>query len=139
MQIGGIARVGNMVRVGLSYESPTWFRLSQETNQILRTYHSEFGEVSVNPRVTNIYPSYSLRTPGRVNASVATIFGVSGLLSFDYSYKDFSNTKFTSSGVGSANREISDRLRAVSSFRGGGEWRMKNIRVRGGCRYVGSR
>ncbi|HLS29395.1 MAG TPA: hypothetical protein VK021_00920 [Flavobacteriaceae bacterium] len=135
MQIGGIARVGNMVRVGLSYESPTWFRISEETNQILRTYHSEFGEVIVNPRVTNIYPSYSLRTPGRVNASVATIFGVSGLLSFDYSYKDFSNTKFTSSGFGSANREISDRLRAVSTFRAGGEYRIKNFSVRGGFRY----
>src|SRR5699024_7854216 len=99
-----------MVRVGLSYESPTWYRINEETNQILRTYHSEFGEVIVNPRVTNIYPSYSLRTPGRVNASVATVFGASGLLSFDYSYKDFSNTKFTSSGFDIPNQDIDERL-----------------------------
>lgn len=135
MQIGGIARVGKMVRVGLSYESPTWYRINEETNQILRTYHSEFGEVIVNPRVTNIYPSYSLRTPGRVNASVATIFGTSGLLSFDYSYKDFSNTKFTSNGFSAVNQEIGERLQAVSTFRAGGEYKIKKFSIRGGFRY----
>jgi len=135
MQIGGIARLGDVFRVGLSYESPTWMRIEEETQQFLRTYHSEFGDIIVNPRVTNVYPTYSLRTPGKFNGGLAAVFGTSGLLSFDYSYKDFSNTKFTSSGFGQANQQINDLLKAVSTYRLGGEYRWKDLSLRAGFRY----
>ncbi len=135
MQIGGIARIGDMMRVGLTYESPTWYRISKETSQFLRTKHTEFGEIIVNPQVVNVYPNYSMRTPGRVNASVASVFGNSGLISFDYSYRDYSNTKFTSGRFDAENQEIKDELQAVSTFRVGGEYKIKDFSLRAGYRY----
>src|SRR5699024_6169159 len=135
MQIGGIARLGNMMRVGLSYESPTWYRISEETSQFLRTKHTEVGEIIVNPQVKNIYPSYSMRTSGRVNASVASVFGNSGLISFDYSYRDYSNTKYSSRGFDEVNQNIKDDLQAVSTFRVGGEYKIKSFSLRAGYRY----
>lgn len=138
MQIGGIARLGDMFRVGVSYESPTWYRISEETSQILRTVHTEHGELIANPRVTNIFPTYSLRTPGKVNVGVSSIFGDKGLISLDYSYKDYSNIKYTSRGFGEINSMMSDELQAVSTFSAGGEYRFGKFSLRAGFRYEDS-
>lgn len=135
MQVGGIARLGDMFRVGLSYESPTWYKITEETNQVLRSVHAEHGELYVDPRITNVFPAYSYRTPGKVNVGVSSVFGDKGLISIDYSYKDFSNTKFSSRGFGEVNRDIKDKLQAVSTFRAGGEYRIKDLSLRAGFRY----
>lgn len=135
VQVGGIVKLDEMWRVGLSYESPTWYRISDETNQFFRTYSNEFGEVLVNPMVTNVFPDYNMRTPGQLNASVATVFGGVGLLSFDYSYRDYSKTKFSSSGFSDINAEIKENLEAVNTFRVGGEFRVEGLRLRAGYRF----
>lgn len=136
--IGGIARVGDMFRVGASYSSPTWYSIREETSQILRTYHRDQGEVIVNPYVVNVYPRYSLRTPGKATGSIAAVFGGSGLISFDYSYQDFSNTKYSSNGFKEVNASMADNLQAVSTYRIGGEYRIKSLSLRGGFRYEDS-
>lgn len=134
-QLGGIARLGDMFRVGLTYESPTWYSIKDETSQILRTQHETVGEIYVDPMVINVYPRYSLRTPSKYTGSIAAVFGENGLLSFDYSYKDYAKTKFTSDGFAPVNQDISDNLQAVSTFRAGGEYRLDNLSLRAGFRY----
>lgn len=136
--LGGIAKLDDMWRVGVSYESPTWYKISEETTQFLRTYSNEFGEVVVNPQVVNIYPDYRMRTPGQINGSVAAVFGGDGLLSFEYSYKDFSKTKFSSGGFQYENDEIKDQLRGVNTYRIGGEYRLQGFSLRAGLRYQDS-
>ncbi len=134
-QVGGIARLGDMFRVGVSYESPTWYKISEETTQFLRTDSHVDGEAIVNPQVVNVFPDYRMRTPGKVTGSIAAVFGNVGLLSFDYSYKDFSNTEFTSDGFNDLNVAIGDQLQAVSTYRIGGEYRLQNWSLRAGFRY----
>ena len=56
----------------------------------------------------------------------------------DYSYKDYSETKFSSdfSGEFSAlNNAISNTLKGSSSLRIGGEYRINELSLRGGLRY----
>lgn len=137
-QVGGIARLGDMMRVSVAYESPTWYKISDETTQFLRTDSEEFGEAIANPNVTNVYPDYHYRTPGKISAGLAAVFGNSGLLSFEYSYRDFSNIKYTSSGFGGLNDNINNLLQGVSTYRIGGEYRIKNFSLRGGFRYEDS-
>lgn len=141
LQLGGIAKITEELRVGLSYNSPTWYRVSDETSQYLATSRIEGGQninQFVNPNVINIYEEYKLQTPAKITGSLAYVFGKRGLLSLDYSMKDYSNTKFkpTSDAYFSAiNNDINDRLTSAATIRLGGEYRYKQMSFRGGYRF----
>ncbi len=141
-QLGGIAKLTEEFRVGVSYNSPTWYRISEETSQFLATTRIENGSnvnQIVSPNVTNIFPDYRLQTPGKLTGSLAYVFGRTGLLSFDYSVKDYSNARFrpTSDAFFSVlNNDISNTLTSsASSYRFGGEYRYKQLSFRGGYRF----
>ncbi|MAT89852.1 MAG: transporter [Flavobacteriaceae bacterium] len=140
-QIGAIAKVGDGFRLGLSLETPTYFTISEETSQAIETRRLQdddtFNEV-VAPGVINVYPDYNLRTPGKVTASAAYIFGGEGLISFDYGYKDYSNIEFRPDDdavFAAENAFIESQLKGASSYRLGGEYRIQNFSLRGGFRY----
>ncbi|WP_438964092.1 OmpP1/FadL family transporter [Winogradskyella sp.] len=140
-QLGGIAKLTEEFRVGLSYNSPTWYRINEETSQYLASTRSENGSdinQVINPNVINIFPEYKLQTPSKITGSLAYVFGKQGLLSFDYSIKDYANAEFrpTSDVFFSAlNNDISDALDTTTSYRIGGEYRHKQFSFRGGYRF----
>ena len=138
-QLGTIAKLNETFRIGLSYESPTWFAISEQTTQRLETFSNQLNERTVvNPNVVNIYPDYRLKTPGKVTGSLAVLFGTTGLISFDYSYKDFSSTELRPTGDPEfmfQNNLISNELKAASTYRIGGEYRLENWSLRGGYRF----
>ncbi|MBU2927117.1 OmpP1/FadL family transporter [Winogradskyella psychrotolerans] len=140
-QLGGIAKITEEFRVGISYNSPTWYRISDETSQYLATTRLENGSninQIVNPNVVNVYEEYKLKTPGKVTGSLAYVFGRQGLLSFDYAVKDYSTSKFkptTDPVFSSLNTSISNDLDSAISYRLGGEYRYKQLSFRGGYRF----
>ncbi|WP_339702485.1 outer membrane protein transport protein [uncultured Marixanthomonas sp.] len=140
-QVGAIAKVANNLRLGLTYDTPTWFTISEETTQYLETQRTVNGQIRtavIDPNVLNIYEDYDLKTPGKLAASAAYIFGQSGLISFDYSYKDYSEITFkpTSDPVFAAeNSFIGNTLQGASTFRVGGEYRLSELSLRAGYRY----
>ena len=86
VQLGGIAKLTEELRVGISYNSPTWYRVSDETSQYLATTRIEGGSNMnqiVNPNVINVYEEYKLQTPEKITGSLAYVFGRKGLISFD--------------------------------------------------------
>jgi len=140
-QLGGIFKITEALRIGLAYNSPTWFRISDETSQALTTTRIENGSSLtqiVSPNVINIYQEYKLQTPSKITGSLAYIFGKKGLLSFDYAVRDFSNAEFSPttdiifSGI---NTDINNTLDTAISFRAGGEYRLKQLSLRGGYRF----
>lgn len=134
-QLGGIAKVSKMVRVGASYQSPTWYNINEETTQRVVTISDTDGRFVVAPDIINVYPEYELRTPGKATGSIALLFGKKGLLSFDYSYKDYNSIKFSSDNrvdYREQNNEISNMLQGASTARLGGEMRHHNWSFRGG-------
>ncbi|GAA4646371.1 outer membrane protein transport protein [Pontixanthobacter gangjinensis] len=137
-QLGGIAKVTDNLRLGLTYDSPTWYTIREEATQFLDSNNSLDEFVSVFPQVVNVYPEYRLRTPSKFNGSIAYLFGKQGLISFDYSWKDYSNIKFSSGfdiGYGELNNAISEEMKAVSTFKIGGEYRISSFSLRGGFRF----
>ena len=141
-QIGGIYKISNEFRIGFTYDTPTWYEISEETTQYLRTVRTEDGQpitTVVNPNVLNVFADYELRTPGRYAASAAYVFGKQGLISLDYSYKDYSQTEFSSdfgnSEFALLNNAISNNLKGASSIKVGGEYRIKEFSLRGGMQY----
>ena len=138
LQLGALARVGDHLRLGAAYESPTWYTISEETTQYLETYSNEFGEAVVDPNIINIYPDYKIQTPASYTGSLAYLFGTSALISFDYTYKDFGTARFRPTNdpvFGAQNDLIEEELQATSSYRIGGEYRMGAFSLRGGYRF----
>lgn len=131
-QLGGIAKLTDGWRLGFTYDSPTWMSISEELLQRIETVSGNNQVAILDPDVLNIYPDYSFKTPGRLSVSTAYVFGGSGLISFDYSYKDFSAMEFTTRGFGFQNDEISNLMTGASTFNLGGEYRIQNTSLRAG-------
>ncbi len=146
-QVGGIYKVSQALRVGLSYDSPTWFRIEEETTQSLQTSSDDgillsdgttFFEGDINPNIINTFPAYTLQTPAKLTGSLAYVFGKKGLFSVDYSVKDYSNTQFKPSSdsfFAAQNDQISALLKSASTLRLGGEYKVKQFSFRGGYRF----
>lgn len=139
LQLGTIAKLNDYIRIGASYETPTWLTISEQSSQRLETFSNSRNErFVVNPNVVNIYPDYKIKTPGKLTGSAAVLFGDTGLISFDYSYKDYSETELRPTDDPDfmfQNGIISEELKATSSYRIGGEYRINNISLRGGYRF----
>lgn len=137
-QLGGLAKIGEGLRAGLAYESPTWYNISEETTQYLETVSDAEGRAVVDPNVVNIYPEYKLQTPSVYTGSLAYLFGENALLSFDYSYKDYSTTKFRPKddpAFAFQNSLMEEELKAASIYKIGGEYRVMGWSLRGGYRF----
>ncbi|CDF80460.1 hemin receptor [Formosa agariphila KMM 3901] len=140
-QLGTIYKATDNLRVGLTYNSPTWYNIQEETSQYISTIRNENGSninQIVNPKIVNIHPEYELKTPGKLSGSLAYIFGTHGLISFDYAYKDYSNSKFKPEHdlhFNEQNQLISNELKGASSYAVGGEYRLKQLSFRGGYRF----
>lgn len=141
-QLGAILKLNEEFRAGLTYSSPTWWAwISEETTQYLGTVRNEGGSnisQDIDPRTINVFPDYRLQTPSKVTGSLAYVFGDEGLISFDYSRKDFGNAKFrptSDSYFAAQNDIISNSLKNASTYKFGGEYRYKQLSFRGGYRF----
>ncbi len=138
-QLGAILKLSEEFRIGATYDSPTWYTIEEETSQFLGTIREEndvpFAQ-NINPQVTNIYPSYRLQTPARLTGSAAYVFAKKGLISFDYSRKDYGATKLRPDNDFSVlNADISNVLTVADTYRLGGEYKHKQFSFRGGYRF----
>ncbi len=143
-QIGAMAKLADNFRLGLSFDSPTWYQISEETTQYLESERVSGTQTSIaiiDPNIINVYEDYTLRTPAQITASAAYVFGQYGLVSFDYSYKDYSSIEFSDINnnydpyFSSLNRSIDNALKGVSIFRAGAEYRLNELSVRGGFHF----
>ncbi|OIQ29551.1 MAG: transporter [Bacteroidetes bacterium MedPE-SWsnd-G2] len=140
-QLGLIGKITESLRAGLAYNSPTWYNVREELTQNIRTVRVENGSnvaLAINPFIINVFPEYKLTTPGKLTGSLAYIFGKKGLLSVDYSLKDYSNSKFKPTSdlyFAALNNDISNSLDTVSTVRVGGEYKIKQLSLRAGYRF----
>ncbi len=136
-QLGGILKLSDEFRVGLTYDSPTWYTIEEETTQSINSLEA-VSDINFISDIINIFPQYKLQTPGKLSGSLAYVFGKQGLISFDYSRKDYSNTKFkpeSDSFFADQNNAISNILTDASTYRLGGEYKVNQFSFRGGYRF----
>ncbi|UJH66709.1 OmpP1/FadL family transporter [Allomuricauda sp. SCSIO 65647] len=141
--LGAIARLNDNIRVGGSYQSPTWYRLTDDVSQSIRTdspvANPDLQFIDFN--LVNLFPEYRIKTPSKLTGSAAIVFGKDGLLSFDYSYQDMSEAELrptSDPNFSNENEFIASQLGVVNSYRIGGEYRIERVSLRGGYRYESS-
>jgi len=134
---GAITSPMENLRLGLSYQTPTWYTLTEEFNKDMTISLSNANVTQ--PKNVDSYYEYNLRTPGKTTASITYIFEKQGLISLDYSYKDYSMAKLSPTSEfeneTNYNQRIKDDYTAVSSINIGGEYRLKYISLRGGYHF----
>lgn len=132
--MGIISKPVDAIRLGLSFRSPIWYSLTDVYSNDLQI------DVSNNADVFSDYTDgvydYKLSTPSTLTGSFAYLFGKTGLVSIDYTYKDYQNTKLRPSAVFmTENQDLAANLRGTSQLRIGTEWRFDLVSIRGGYSY----
>ena len=141
-QLGAIYKPSKTVRLGFSFESPTWYRFTDEISQSVSatsgTISSELPAdvvVPLNGKVI-VYEPYTLQTPAKITGSFAYVFGKRGLLSVDFSTKDYSTAKYgPKNDFLITNKQLSQSLNTSKEVRVGGEYKIKKVSLRGGYRW----
>ena len=88
--------------------------------------------------MVNLFGDYTIKTPAKYTGSLAFIFGKEGLISLDYDYQDFSRAELrptSDPNFSTENAYMAGALGGVSTFRLGGEYRIKQVSLRGGYRF----
>lgn len=144
-QFGIISKITDVIRFGFTYDSPTWYTISEETSQYLETSmiddQDNLSLLVTNPNAINIFEDYKLKTPSKLTLSTAFVFKNIGLISLDYSRRDFSSMKFSPKNdlhFSSLNQEISNNLKESNSIRVGAEVLADRFTFRGGYMYKDS-
>ena len=129
-QLGTIYKPTKNIRLGLSYQSSTWYEMTDEFKQYMDS--SSRNGVNLDP----IYFDYNLSTPSQLSGGLAYIFGTKGLISVQYDHVNFQNTSFD---IGNGddnfinqNKKIESTLQAAGTLKVGGEYRMNQLSLRGG-------
>lgn len=136
---GFIYKLNKFMRIGASYESPTWYTETIEENfNTLRMFGIEnLGIAGVEDLEIQGPYSLNFRTPSRFTASGALVFGKLGLISFDYTYKDYQNFNYDEPDtvLQEANQFFNTDFRNTHAFNLGTEWRFERVSLRGGAFY----
>lgn len=139
VNLGAIVKATESLRLGVAYQSPTWYRLEDEQRQAVIAECPDCATqnpIYYNPGVTMIYEPYTIQTPGKWTGSMAYIYGKKGLLSVDVSTKDYSNVKFRpQEDYTGLNAYMNNVLDNAIEVRVGGEYKYKEWSLRGGYHF----
>ena len=140
-QLGAIYKPTKQLRVGLAFESPTWYTFTDEISQNITatsgTISTELPPDVVVPLNGDkiIFEPYTLQTPAKFTGSIAYVFGKRGLLSLDISTKNYSSARLSPDDEPSVNAAICQSLNASTEIRAGGEYKIKKVSLRAGYRW----
>lgn len=140
---GFIYKVNQSFRFGLAYQTPTWYtEILQDTNYN-QDSNIDIGETAFFPDEVFSFSeyndrqliSYKLKTPSKLTASAAFIFGKDGLISIDYINRNYQNIKLSNGNFTVENDFFESNLKNTHSFNIGTEWRLDRFSVRGGYKF----
>lgn len=145
--LGIIYRPINEITVGLSYQTPTVYSVTEEYQFDLASNvsgiidpASDSGETpfdlvengSGEVLGTPVISQYRLTTPSRLGAGLTYFFQKYGFLTADVEYVNYQNSQFNSGGftTGYLNDEIDQYFRSAINYKVGGEFRYDVFRAR---------
>lgn len=150
LSAGFIYKVNSSFRFGLAYETPTWYpEIIEDSNlNVFDPNNSRyddwlgFTEISASNQPVDVNSgeefslnTFKLRTPSRLTASAAFVFGKQGLISADYTYRNYSNITYTGNSFNQVNQNFDTDFKATNALNVGTEWRFDKMSVRAGYHY----
>jgi hypothetical protein len=146
-RLGLIYRANDVIRVGVSVQTPTYIRLT-DTYTTTLTVHPGYVPSGLDNSLgtaPGTY-SYSIVTPFRANAGVAVLLNKYGFLTGDVEYVGYSQARFSSNpndedgddySFSSENQGVSQAYKGAVNLRFGAEGRFDIFRLRLGFAHYG--
>ena len=139
-QIGSIYKLNSKVRLGLVINSPVYYTINESLSQFLVTdldNNPNNDELVLDPETEIFFPEHKLNTAGSLRGSFAFIISPKGLISIDYTRKNYSGIRYRPGGNNyldtSLNNDIRTKLTSNNTFQIGGEMRLNSqISLRAG-------
>lgn len=94
INVGAIVRPSDYLRLGVAYNSPTWYKMTDYYGGESGSYIEGLGDME-GQTPTGRYTDYKLRTPDRWIFSAAGIIGQVGLISVDYEMSNYRGMKLS--------------------------------------------
>jgi len=143
LKIGGIVRVGESLRVGAYYHTPTFYRLTDVYyNELTTTWDADVKKaVTVKQPENSGTFSYKITTPSRFSLNGAYIIKKLAVVGVDYELINYSraNLSSTISGVfDGVNAVIKNQYKLAHNVRVGAEFNVKPVFIRLGYNMQGS-
>lgn len=106
VKLGLIYRPVNAFRLGLSYQSPTWYSMTDIytaeiehnlTDYVSKDDYPEYkkGFYPAGEDMKNYKNNYNFKTPDKWTVSAAAVLGSNMILSLDYEFSNFKNMKYS--------------------------------------------
>lgn len=126
-------------KVGLAVHTPTWYNLTEYSSAVIIDHNGK--RVSTTDKLLYgdmLSVQSNLRTPWRLNASMAYTFGTYVALNAEYEYADYAKTAFTGRGnvYKAQNEEIELNMQAQHTVRVGAELNVDGFAARLGYNYM---
>ncbi len=152
LNAGFIYKVNQSFRFGLAYETPTWYPENFEESNLNvfdpndARYDDWLGytDISASNQTVDVNSGeefnsniFKLKTPSKLTASAALVFGKQGLISADYTYKNYSGIKYQENDTAflNTNQNFVNDFKAAYALNIGTEWRFDKISIRGGYHF----
>ena len=127
LNIGVIARPTDYLRLGVAYNSPTWYKMTYYYQSESGSYIDGLGEMW-GSTPTNPYPytDFRLRTPDKWIFSAAGFFGQAGMISVDYELTNYKRMSLSDpDGYEYADNELIDSdMGLMHTIRVGAEYKV---------------
>ena len=142
VKLGLIYRPVNAFRFGLSYQSPTWYSMTDIyaaeiehnlTDYVSKDDYPEYkkGFYPAGEDMKNYKNNYNFKTPDKWTVSAAAVLGTNMILSLDYEFSNFKNMKYSepsnsnypSDYFAPDNNYITSDYKLTSTIRTGFEYR----------------
>jgi hypothetical protein len=146
--LGVIVRPIDFLQIGISYNTPTTYYLTDTYSASMATDWNDFNYYGDNSLILDkwddatqeIVSEYTLKTPGRFAFGLTGFLGKAGLISAEVAAVNFKNASYDSSIGGLdysyENDGISSLYKTGWNFRVGGEFRLKILRFRAGLGHM---
>lgn len=144
---GMIVRPVNIMTIGISYTTPTYFSLKDESGFTTTANWNNYEYNDETTLGTETYVSdilisnYNLKTPGRLNLGASVFLGKKGFITGDVEFVDHGSAILQSNNaeidMNDDNQEIITQYGSVINYRLGAEFRLQDFRFRGGYNYMG--
>jgi hypothetical protein len=142
LNVGTILRPVNFLRVGVAYNSPTWYKMTDRYQATANSDTYYWNEPRTGIETPNGISEYQYRSPDRWLFSVAAIIGKTALVSVDYELISYKNMKmYNWDGIEDqvTNGEVKANFASVGTLRVGGEVKVTpRFAVRAGAAWIGN-
>jgi long-subunit fatty acid transport protein len=145
--LGAIVRPIDGFQVGVSYNTPTTYTMSDVYTGRIATdwndwpYYTGSGIIQLDQfdyATDELLSDYKLKTPGKLALGASFFFSKQGFISGDAEFVNFGGIQYKSNeDFESDNPWIKSLYRSTTTFRLGGEYRLKDYRFRAGVNRQG--